>query len=116
MDLEWPGRVGPHGFHLVGKKEQVVHVMPIRDIDVESFRVGLDPPDFSAEIGKVGRPEGSGTLQHTIYLRMFRNVWLKNSWMNCCTSRRCWFRSTDFEATSRNCAPGIAWASLTPCS
>ena len=94
-------------FHLVGKKEQVVHVMPIRDIDVESFRVGLDAPDFSAEIGKVRRPKRCGTLQHAIYFGMLRNVWLRNSRMNRCTSRRCLFRSADFEAISRNCAKSI---------
>ena len=62
MDFKGQARVFAQRFHQIREKEQVLHVMAIGYVEVETFRVRLDPFDFCFEVRQVSRPERGGAF------------------------------------------------------
>jgi hypothetical protein len=57
MNFERQFGVGAQRFHLIGKEQQVMHVMAVGHVDVEAFGKRFDAPDFRGEVRQIGGPK-----------------------------------------------------------
>src|SRR5207249_9629472 len=46
------------------EKEHVADIVPVRHVQMETFGIRLNAPDFSGQIRQVGGPERGGAFEH----------------------------------------------------
>ena len=64
VNLERPGGVSAELGNQIREEEQILDVVPIRDIQMPAFSERFDAHHLGREIAKVGRPERSGAFDH----------------------------------------------------